>query len=311
MNRKNVFLKILVIAFVEIFMIGCWLPGVKMSASSEVHAGVKAGDWIKYDYTIIGGSPEAPVTTWVRVEVLNVKEKNVTLNVTIHMSDGTEQNRTKTLNIVNVVAIDETLGTFSGFVIPANLTTGDAIYIKESGELTIDGETTKIYAGARRTVVYISFSWLWRGYGFHITYFWDKQYGIMVEASLKSSFSTVVAKATETNIWQPQFLLFSSAVFYVLVIVAIVTVIAAFFVVLRRKRSQIRSQSSESTKFLKMPLLHSDCNITRRLLYYIEIWRRFLGLCFLRSFKKPLLRAAKMHMPIAAMITVVMRAIVM
>lgn len=60
------------------------------------------------------------------------------------------------------------------------------------------GEIIRTYAGASRTVVYASFS----QYGTQLTYYWDKQTGVMVEPSTTSDSVTATAKATETNMWE-------------------------------------------------------------------------------------------------------------
>jgi len=162
--------------------------------------GVKTGDWIKYVYTITGAPPDTPLADWMKVEFLSVEEATATICVTMHMPDGTEQNETMVLDIITGRG---TSTSFSGFVIPANCTTGDSIYISGYGNITIIGETIETYAGANRKTVYTSFS----QYGVELTYCWDKQTGVMVEASVISGNMTATAKATETNMWQAQPLL--------------------------------------------------------------------------------------------------------
>ena len=132
---------------------------------------------------------------WLKVEFLSVEGTNATVRVTMHMDDGTEQNATAPVDIVG--GGGEAFG-LSGFVIPANLTVGDVVYISGYGNVTIVGEKTGSYAGASRTVVYTGFS----QYGTDLTYYWDKQTGVMVEASTTSGTITGTGKATETNIWQ-------------------------------------------------------------------------------------------------------------
>lgn len=159
--------------------------------------GVKAGDWIKCTYTISGWPAGTPYPEWLKVEFLSVEGTNATIRVTMRMSDGTEQNDTMTVDVATGG------GTFqgqSGFVIPANCTTGDSIYMTGYGNVTIAGEATGTYAGASRTVVYASFS----QYGTQLTYYWDKLTGVLVEASAISGGMTGTARATETNMWQPE-----------------------------------------------------------------------------------------------------------
>jgi len=86
-------------------------------------AGVEAGDWIKYEYTITGWPADQPYPIWLKVEFLSVEGTNATVRMVMHMSDGTEQNATVP---VGVVAGGEALG-LSGFIIPANWTTGYSI----------------------------------------------------------------------------------------------------------------------------------------------------------------------------------------
>jgi hypothetical protein len=63
---------------------------------------------------------------------------------------------------------------------------------------TIEGESTRSYAGASRTTIYASFS----QYGTQLTYYWDKQTGAMVEVSGDWGDVTLAGTATETNMWQ-------------------------------------------------------------------------------------------------------------
>jgi hypothetical protein len=85
-----------------------------------------------------------------------------------------------------------------GIVVPANLTTGDSVYIAGYGNVTIEGEATRTYAGANRTVVYAGFS----QNETQLTYYWDKLTGVMVGKSSTSPGITATAKATETNMWE-------------------------------------------------------------------------------------------------------------
>jgi hypothetical protein len=114
-------------------------------------------------------------------------------------------------------------------VIPANSKTGNSIYISGYGNVTIEGETTRTYAGASRTVVYASIS----QYGTQLTYYWDKQTGVMVEASTTSGGITATAKATETNMWEAAPIWMQ---WWLWAIVAVVIVALAGAVYLLKKR---------------------------------------------------------------------------
>jgi hypothetical protein len=157
--------------------------------------GIKAGDWIKIVYTITGLPAGQPYPEWVKFEFLSVEGTSANVQFTLHISDGTEQSGTVPVDLVT--GGGEAFG-LSGAVISANLTTGDSIYITAYGDVAIEGETTRIYAGASRAVVYASIS----QYGVQLTYYWDKLTGMVVEASTTYAGMTLTAKATETNMWE-------------------------------------------------------------------------------------------------------------
>ena len=206
-----------------------WTPPV--SAPPSVQVGVKAGDWIKCTYTISGWPSGTSHPEWLKVEFLGVEGTNATIRVTMHMSDGTEPNQTMA---VDVVAGRGTFQGLSGFVIPANCTTGDSIYMSGYGNVTIAGETTGSYGGASRTVIYASFS----QYGTQLTYHWDKLTGVMVEASVVSGGVTGTGRATETNMWQatPSGLPIEPIYLYILAVLAIIIAVGAAAFIIRRKK---------------------------------------------------------------------------
>jgi len=202
---------------------------VEVSAPPEAQVGVEAGDWTKCDYTVTGWPSGTPRPEWLKVEILSVEGTTASVRVTMHMSDGTEQS--DTIN-VDVATGSGTFQGLSGFVIPANSKTGDTIYMSGYGNVTLDGETMKTCAGASRTVVYASFS----QYGTQLTYYWDKQIGIMVEASTISGGMTATAKTTETNMWEATTSPFwMQWWFYAIVAVVIVALAGAVYL---KKRKQ-------------------------------------------------------------------------
>jgi parallel beta-helix repeat protein len=195
MLRKTVSAIMLVSVLVSTLMLAVNIQRVEAGGT----VGVKAGDWIKITYTITGWPVGQPYPEWLKVEFLTVEGTNATVHVTMRMSDGTEQSDTMT---VDVAVGGGTFQGLSGFVILANCTTGDSIYITGYGNLAIAGESTRIYAGASRTVVYANFSFQEN----QLTYYWDKHTGVMVESSAiyPQLNVTATAKATETNMWQSE-----------------------------------------------------------------------------------------------------------
>jgi hypothetical protein len=226
---------------VSAIMLTVLLLSVAVSIEAALaQVGVKTGDWVKIDYSVSGAPSGTPLPQWLKVEFLSVEGTNATVRVTMHMSDGTEQNTTMP---VDVVTGGQAFG-LSGFVIPANGTTGDSVYMSGFGNVNVAGEKTSSYAGASRTVVYASFS----QYGTQLTYYWDKLTGVLVEAGVVSGGMTATARTTETNMWQagPSGLPIDPIYLYVLAALAIIIVAGAAAFTIRRKKKPPEVENSES-----------------------------------------------------------------
>ena len=160
-------------------------------------AGIKAGDWIKLEYTITGWPAGQPCPEWLELEFISVEGTSASVNVTLGMSDCQKLSGTVPVNLGE--GGGEAFG-LSGFVIPPNLRRGGSIYFSGYGDVTIEGETTRTYAGVSRRVVYASLSQsVPYQDAVQLTYYWDKQTGVMVEASTIWGDVTGTCKATETN----------------------------------------------------------------------------------------------------------------
>jgi hypothetical protein len=157
----------------------------------NVQVGIKAGDWIKLEYEIIGWPTDIVRPEWVQLEFLSVEGTIANVRTTTHWSDD-GIGGSDTVPVDLRMGGSEILG-HAGSVISANSTAGDSVYITGFGEVVIEGETTRTYAGAHRTVVYASISQDEVQYSYH----WDKLTGVMVEASVL----TATIRATETNMW--------------------------------------------------------------------------------------------------------------
>lgn len=155
--------------------------------------GVKPGDWIRITYNVTGLPAGQRYAKWLKLEFLSVEGPIVNVLATIGVSDGSQGNYTKPVDVVS----GSDFPMLPGIIIPANRTTGDSVYVAGYGNVTIEGETTRAYAGADRTVVYAGFS----QNETQITYYWDKLTGVMVGKSSISPSITGTGEATETNMW--------------------------------------------------------------------------------------------------------------
>lgn len=204
--------------------------------------GIKAGDWIKLEYKITGWPAGQPYPEWLRLAFLSVEGTSINTIATLHLSDGTEQNNTV---LVDILAGGSEAFGLSGTVIYTNLTTGASIYMSGFGNVTIEGETTRTYAGARRAVVYASIS---QSIPYQseaqFSYYWDKQTGVMVEVYTTYADMTASVKATETNMWEATTI---GMPWWLWVIVA-VAIVAVAFVVYRLKKRKTRTTPTPHAK---------------------------------------------------------------
>jgi len=219
-------------------LMNSWTPfGAK--SQTGVLAGVKAGDWVKLEFTVSGESSETSLPQWEKVEFLSVDGTTVTVRVTMQMFDGTEQSDNITVDVATGG------GTFSrpqgppgengaqgppgengaigpqgpqgppgenraqgagffmmlsGLVIPANSKTGDPI------KMTAYGDDNVTIAGeTSRTYAGADRTVVYASSSRHetpLTYYWDKQTGALVEVSRTLGSMTLTGTATETNMWQ-------------------------------------------------------------------------------------------------------------
>jgi len=189
--------------------------------------GIKAGDWIKLQYTFTGWPAGQLYPEWLKMEFLSVNGTIANMRFTQRISDGTEQSDNAT---VDVVAGSEVSG-LAGIVISANLTTGDSVYIAGYGNVTIESEATETYAGGNRTVVCANFT---QG-EMQATYCWDKLTGVMVEVSSTSPDFTATLRAAETNMWESTEVTTTQMPWWPWIIVGVVAVVGLVIFFVRRR----------------------------------------------------------------------------
>lgn len=211
------------------------VPKVQKAGADEVQIGIKAGDWIRYDYAF-DPLPDTPLalTQWVKIECLSVEESEATVRFTRHMSSGFEDNGTFTWR--------STGGLFQGhnFLIPANSQVGDTIYMYEYGDATIADETSRTYLGVDRTALHTSHMQL---NGIYVSYYWDKATGVMLEeysvgTGAGGNEQTATIRVAGTNLWQALFLglPIDPMLLYVSVAVIIIVALGATVFFLRRRK---------------------------------------------------------------------------
>lgn len=224
----------------EILVAVILLVSVNMSlVYSEQRFGVKTGDWIKLSVTVWNAPSGTPSPVWMKIEFISVEGTTATVRMTMHMSDGAEQNQTSVFNLETGSSTGGTTG-LTGLAIPVNMSVGDDVYLSSYGNITIIGETVRSYAGASRNVLYANVS----SYGTQ-TYYWDKQTGIITEITSTAGGVTSSGKVTETNMWGPQFLglpVDATMFFLFVAVAAAVVLVLVALLVLRKKRPKPSEQ---------------------------------------------------------------------
>ena len=180
---------------------------------AEIIVCVKQGDWIEYRVTCTGNVPEEHDVNGAKIEIVGVDEKKIDIKITSTYSDGREETTTATLNL-------ETGQIGDSFIIPANLSEGDSFLEQNEGNITISGIEDKTYAGAKRNIVYASTS--------QTMFYWDKSTGFLAEATSTYPDFTMITKAENTNMWQPQTFGIDPIVPIVLIAIVIGAVLANF-----------------------------------------------------------------------------------
>lgn len=151
---------------------------ITFALSSERVAGVKAGEWIEYR---IGWEdcPYSVYQTRVRREIVDSSGSIIKVNITTWWSNGTLSTEIRTGDV------SDGTGSSAMIFIPANLTTGDTVYIEGFDPTEIKGEEEREYLGFRRKVVYSEFI----SRGFYVFICWDKLKGVALEINIKHILS--------------------------------------------------------------------------------------------------------------------------
>ena len=202
-------------------------------AFADVSVGVKKGDWIDYQVTVTGNPPPRYNVTWGSINVTSVEGQDIGLYIQTRFTNGS-------LLIENITVNLETRPGDS-FIIPSNLNPGDTFYNQFlGGNVTITSVERRTVLGVERTLV--------SGSTNISTYYWDRQTGILVQATstVPIGFNTgfgisegfaVYTKTSGTNIWQPQILGLDLSVFYALIVAVVLALAAIVAILVWRKRT--------------------------------------------------------------------------
>lgn len=188
------------------------LLSVVQSSFAAYTAGVKPGDWMKYNVTLLwtGTTPdtsdfgELGAAEYMKGEILSVDGTIVTAKMSMHMKNGSDIEQT----LVGNVATGS--GNLTIFIIPSGMNKGDNFPFMMFGDststFTITDTESKTYCGTSRTVnIYSLTTPATYGYSATIAANWDQATGVLVELSMSMTMPgqsmDMKVLATETNMW--------------------------------------------------------------------------------------------------------------
>ncbi len=215
--RKRCFPVIIILIVLTLVTIEC--------AEGSVSVGVKVGDWIQYEVTTTGNPPPEHNVKSARMDIIEVKGPEITVNVTTEANNGTISSSTLLLNL-------ETGQIGAWFIIPANLSIGDTFYDASMDQnVTIAGQEQLEYAGAVRTVTNATVPGRIKQ--------WDRATGVFVKAVDTLQGYSLNAIATETNMWTAQIPGFDLLILLAIVVaVAFVIFVLILILFIRRGRQE-------------------------------------------------------------------------
>jgi hypothetical protein len=177
---------------------------------------VHAGDWIEYNVTTTGYPTPIHNITWARLDVKAVEGSAIYTDIQTRLGNGSLWLEPNTNFDVATGVVGE------GAVIPTDLTIGDVYFSQFEGNITVTGTQTLQVAGAKRVVL--------TGEAANTSFMWDKQTGIMVEATTVLEDCTVYSEVAATNLWQPQIVGLDAHLFYAVIAVIVVAFAAVVLV---------------------------------------------------------------------------------
>jgi hypothetical protein len=213
----------------------------------DYNVGVKVGDWIKYgQYTVTwSGKGTEPAyimdekkVDWARMDVENISGTTVTLNATVHFNNGTQTSQSISADIAGGAGM-----TGIRVLIASNLKAGDPI-LNSASSPVINQTITGRYASANRSVNLLNATSTYDNQTTTVKIYWDQSTGFMVEMYNKmpdysnpGAYIESSLEATETNMWNADFIgTLSNNIVYIIASIIIIILVITAAIVLRRKK---------------------------------------------------------------------------
>ncbi len=213
----------IMVAAIIVFSFLITLSAVQCQSTS---VGVKKGNWVEYSVSATGTPLPEQNLNWARIEILDVEGTAFHANVTVRYVNGTFSSGVRLFNF--------SAGQVQAWIIiPANLSPGEYFYDSGLGSnVTIQGQLHQTVAGADRVITYTNTT--------ERNKEWDKSTGVYTQSNDYLENYTIHAKATATNMWNPQILGLNQTLFYSLSVAIIVAVVVLVSTMVAWKKKWIK-----------------------------------------------------------------------
>jgi len=203
-------------------LLACFVSTGNVSTVLGHTCGVKSGDYVRYDISILGSVYSDSIKGSIKLNIQSVTcpHINGTYEANVLGYSVTPQPEPFTLDI------STGNGIYGGYIIPANLTVGSIV----PGE----GITVQSIVDWRgRKAIQANASSPFSGLEGQIT--WDQLTGVLLEAKSSAVEFTYSVVLADTNIWSMGFSV--GWWIWIIIIVVIVAVLAVVVLMLRRKKT--------------------------------------------------------------------------
>lgn len=208
----------------------------------EYNSGVVKGQYVKYG-NFVGNGPGVESFNdydWLKLEVISVSGKEVTLLSTGQFKNGAAIPGNGTTEVWNVeTGTDNGVPSTQGSIIAANLTEGDPI--PPPNTYMVNKTENRVYLGVSRSVNVLEATVSTPDYSTSLTYVYDRSSGMLLESSVETTQTQTATSSaysysiTETNIFG------STPIWIIAAIIAVITlgvVIAVAASLVFRKRTR-------------------------------------------------------------------------
>lgn len=213
---------------IVIIIAACCLASTANLTRATYVCGLKSGDWVKYNISVSYGGQQ--LTGSLKISVQSVQGTTVNATIEGDVTGFSTQPEQITFDV------GAGTGTYAGYVIPANLTTGDYI----PGESAYVGNVV-VKNGRKAIVANASSPYM----GISAEVYWDQATGVLLETSGSAVGTTFAITVADTNLWSGGFAFLFDWWIWVIIIVVIAAAVSGAVLIMRRRKPAVTQPPSQ------------------------------------------------------------------